>query len=98
VITLTSGGSTLTLDGAKTTLTAASINLDGGDDAAIHCGATGFSATKGGDADMNGTKTTITAKADAVLTGVNATVKGTATTTINSAGPTSIEGAIVKLN
>jgi hypothetical protein len=33
-----------------------------------------------------------------VLTGVNATVKGTATTTINSAGPTSIEGAIVKLN
>ena len=98
VITLTSGGSTLTLDGANTTLTAASINLDGSSDAAIHSGATGFSATSGGDADMNGTKATVTAKADATLTGANATVKGSATTTINSTGPTSIEGAIVKLN
>ena len=98
VITLTSGGSTLTLDGANTTLTAASIDLDGSSDAAIRSGATGFSATSGGDADMNGTKATVTAKADATLTGANATVKGTATTTVNSTGPTSIEGAIVKLN
>ena len=97
-ITLTSGGSTLTMDGAMTSLTAENISIDGSADAAIGSGATGFSATSGGDADMQGTKATVTGSAEATLTGGKSTLNGDAEATVNSSGSTSIQGAIVKLN
>lgn len=97
-ITLTSGGSTLTMDGVKTTLTATNVDIEGTADSAIHSGANGFSALAGGDVNMQGTKSTVTGTAEATLTGAKSTLNGDADATVSSSGPTSIQGAIVKLN
>lgn len=97
-IVLTSGGSTLTLDGVKTTLTATNVDIEGTADAAIHSGVNGFSALSGGDVDMQGTKSTVTGTAEATVTGAKSTLNGDADATVISSGPTSIQGAIVKLN
>ena len=97
-ITLTSGGSTLTLDGAKTSLSAANIDIEGTADAQLHSGSTGFSSASGGDANMQGTKSTVTGSSEATITGATTTLNGDTTAAVKSSGPTSIEGAILKLN
>jgi len=53
---------------------------------------------KGNTADISGDATTVTGTKTAVVTAPDTTVNGDAKTGIKSAGPTSIEGAIVKLN
>ena len=47
---------------------------------------------------MAGTKVTVSGTAEATVTSPKSTLNGDATTTVKSSGPTSIEGAIVKLN
>lgn len=97
-ITLTSGGSTLTMDGVKTSLAATNVDIEGTADSSIHSGEHGFSAVSGGDVNMQGTKSTVTGSAEATLTGAKSTLNGSSESTIVSSGPTSIQGAIVKLN
>ncbi len=104
-IILTNSKSTLTMDADKTTLdcdtftvNAAHVNIEGTADAALHSGDNGFSSASGGDVNMQGTKSTVTGKEAATLTGASTTVNGDTTTAVKSSGPTSIEGAIVKLN
>lgn len=53
---------------------------------------------EGNKADLNGKATTVTGEETAVVTAKDTTINGDAKTGIKSAGPTSIEGAIVKLN
>ena len=97
-ITLTSGGSTLTMDGVKTTLSATNVDMEGTADAALHSGVNGFSALSGGDVNMQGSKSTVTGTKEATLTGAKSTLNGDSDATVSSSGPTSIQGAIVKLN
>lgn len=97
-ITLKNGKSSITMDGDKIDIVAAHVNIEGTADACVHSGAHGFSTDSGGTTDVIGTKSTVTGKAEATLTGASTTVNGDATTSVKSSGPTSIEGAIVKLN
>ena len=112
-IVLTNGKATLTMDGDTVTLSAAHVNIEGTADSTLHSGATSFSTTSGGDAKMDGSKSTITGTDEATLkgaktmvsgssevtvTGGQATLNGDSTMAVKSSGPTSIEGAIVKLN
>ena len=57
-----------------------------------------FSAESSGDAKMGGMKATVTGQSEATITGASTTLNGDATAAVKSSGPTSIEGAIVKLN
>lgn len=52
----------------------------------------------GNKADMVGDKASVSGNISSVLTSPDTTVEGSAKTTVTSMGPTSIEGAIVKLN
>ena len=120
-IELTNGKSTISMDGDTITITADNIitmsavhvDIEGSADSAIHSGANGFDANKGGDvnvngkistvvgsaeASLNGKKATVSGSSEATLTGAKTTVNGSATTDVSSSGPTSIQGAIVKLN
>ena len=98
MIILSNGDSVLTMNGATTTLTATSVDIGGTADACMHSGDHGFSAKSGGDVDMQGTKSTITGSAEAKITGAKTTLNGDSEATVISSGPTSLQGAIVKLN
>jgi uncharacterized protein involved in type VI secretion and phage assembly len=100
-ITLLSGKSGLIIDGASNTimLSAEHIAISGSTDAMIYAGeSTGFSAESGGKVDMMGKEATLTGTLTAVVTGADTTVNGDTKAGIKSSGPTSVEGAIVKLN
>ena len=112
-IILTNGKSFLSLDGDTITMGGAHVNIEGTADSVIHSAAHGFSANSGGDVFVDGTKSTFTGSDKASVTGkttllngdtevnvtgAKATVNGTADATVTSSGPTSIQGAIVKLN
>jgi len=97
-ITLNNGKSSITMDGDKITITAAHVSIEGTEDAAMFSGPASFGAKKSGDADMGGTKATVSGTAEATVTSPKTTLNGDASTSVKSSGPTSIEGAIVKLN
>lgn len=105
-ITLTTGQSSLSmkkdgsidLKGVAVNIIGDDVLVKGNNSAGIGTDAASFASNKGGDADVTGTKTTVSGKSDVVVTGVNATLNGDATAKLSSMGPTSVEGAIVKLN
>ncbi len=112
-IILTNGKSFLSLVGDTITMGGAHVNIEGTADSVIHSAAHGFSANSAGDVFVDGTKSTFTGTDQASVTGkttllngdtevtvigAKATVNGTADATVTSSGPTSIQGAIVKLN
>ncbi len=97
-IALTNGKSSITMDGDTITISAAHVSIEGTDDAVMASGPASFSAAKGGDAIMEGTKSTVSGTAEATVTSPKSTLNGDASTSVKSSGPTSIEGAIVKLN
>jgi len=97
-ITLNNGKSSITMDGDKITITAAHVSIEGTADAALFSGAASYSAKSDGTADMGGTKATVAGTAEATVTSPKTTLNGDASTSVKSMGPTSIEGAIVKLN
>ena len=97
-IALTNGKSSITMDGDTITISAAHVSIEGTDDAVMASGSASFSAAKDGTAIMDGTKSTVSGAAEATVTSPKSTLNGDASTTVKSSGPTSIEGAIVKLN
>jgi len=105
-ITLTTGKSSLSmkkdgtidLKGVTVSVVGDDVVVKGSNTAGIGTDAASFASNKGGDADVTGTKTTVSGKTDVVVTAANATLNGDATAKLSSMGPTSVEGAIVKLN
>ncbi|HEX5150766.1 MAG TPA: phage baseplate assembly protein V [Parafilimonas sp.] len=112
-IVLTNGKSTLTMDGDSITLTGAHVVISGSADIALVSSGHGFFSNAGGESTMQGSKSTVIGSDEATLTGKKSTVNGDdeatlngktttvngdTTTSVKSSGPTSIEGAIVKLN
>ena len=89
---------TIDLTGKTVSIVGDDVVIKGNNSAGIGTDAASFASNKGGDADVTGTKTTVSGKADVVVTAPNATVNGDATAKLSSMGPTSVEGAIVKLN
>ena len=105
-IEFTNGKSTITMDGDTITISAAHVDIEGTDDSTIHSGAHAFSANKGGDVSVNGTKTTVSGSSEVTATGAKATVNGDTEATLNGGGKTTVsaggkvavQGAIVALN
>ncbi|OLY94441.1 Uncharacterized conserved protein, implicated in type VI secretion and phage assembly [Cnuella takakiae] len=112
-IVLTNGKSSLTMEGDTITLTGAHVVIGGSADARMNSGAHGIDMKANGEVNVGGVKTTISGSDNATLvgakalvngisevklTGASATVNGDATMDVSSSGPTSIQGAIVKLN
>lgn len=105
-ITLTNGKSHIIMDGDTITISAAHVDIEGTDDSAVHSGAHGFDANKGGDVNMNGKKSTLTGSAEATVTGSKTSVNGdseanlnsAAKTTVSAGGKVAVQGAIVALN
>ncbi|MEO7308604.1 MAG: phage baseplate assembly protein V [Ferruginibacter sp.] len=97
-IELSNGKSSIVMDGDTISISAAHININGTDDAAMFSGSASFDTKKDGAATMAGKNVTVSGTADATVTSPKTTLNGDASTSVKSSGPTSIEGAIVKLN
>ena len=96
-IALSNGKASITMDGDTITISAAHVSIEGTADAAMFSGDGSFAAVAG-DVDMAGKKATVTGSTEATITSPKTTLNGDASASVKSSGPTSIEGAIVKLN
>jgi uncharacterized protein involved in type VI secretion and phage assembly len=98
-VSISCGGTNITLksDGSIG-LTAKNITISAEEKVTMGTEQASFSAESNGEAKMGGMKATVTGQSEATITGASTTLNGDATAAVKSSGPTSIEGAIVKLN
>jgi uncharacterized protein involved in type VI secretion and phage assembly len=98
-VSISCGGTNITLksDGSIG-LTAKNITITAEEKVTMGTKQASFSAESNGEAKMGGMKATVTGQSEATITGASTTLNGDATAAVKSSGPTSIEGAIVKLN
>jgi len=98
-ILLMCGSSSIELkSGGEINIVGSNVMINGTSEAVMGTGAASFFANSGGDAEMSGMKSTVNGSTEVTVTGMKATLNGDGTTDVTSAGPTSIAGAIVKLN
>lgn len=99
-VTLTCGKASITLNEDGTiSIGGTTINVNGTTKTEMTSGSASFTAdASGGKANVSGQVTTISGTTTATVTAPDTTINGDAKAGIISAGPTSIEGAIVKLN
>lgn len=99
-ITLSCDKASITLNSSGVIeISGTEITVKGSTASVMKSGEAHFTAnSSGAKATMNGQDTTVNGTATATVTSKDTTINGDAKTSVVSVGPTSIEGAIVKLN